>query len=81
VTVSRFLAEEMLRVTELTVRVVRVAGVAVIGRSESGMLLGVVIGELVVVSAAPRPNSEHWPVIVYETLVCRVCGDVVVVGP
>jgi hypothetical protein len=54
----------MLRVTELTVRVVRVAGVAVIGRSESGMLLGVVIGELVVVSAAPRPNSEHWPVIV-----------------
>jgi hypothetical protein len=34
------LAEEMLRVTELVVRVVRVAGAAVIGRSESGVLSG-----------------------------------------
>jgi hypothetical protein len=40
VTVWRFLTEEMLRVIELVVRVVRVAGVAVIGRSESGMLTG-----------------------------------------
>jgi hypothetical protein len=40
VTVWRFLAEEMLRVTELEVRVVRVAGVAVIGRGKSGMFSG-----------------------------------------
>jgi hypothetical protein len=40
VIVWRFLAEEMLRVTELVVRVVRVTGVAVIGRSKSGMLSG-----------------------------------------
>jgi hypothetical protein len=40
VTVWRFLAKEMLRVTELVARVVRLAGVAVIGRSKSGMLLG-----------------------------------------
>ncbi len=40
VTVWGFLAEEMLRVTELVARVVRLAGVAVIGSSKSGMLLG-----------------------------------------
>jgi hypothetical protein len=40
VTVWRFLAEEMLRVTELVVRVVKVAEVAVIGRSERGILFG-----------------------------------------
>jgi hypothetical protein len=40
VTVWRFLAEETLRVAELMVRVVRVAGVAVIGRSKSGTLSG-----------------------------------------
>jgi hypothetical protein len=40
VTVWRFLAKEMLRVTELVARVVRLAGVAVIGSSKSGMLLG-----------------------------------------
>jgi hypothetical protein len=38
VTVWRLLVEEMLRVTELVVRVLRVAGVAVVERSESGML-------------------------------------------
>jgi hypothetical protein len=32
--------EEMLKVTELVVRVVRIAEVAVVGRSESGMLSG-----------------------------------------
>jgi hypothetical protein len=40
VTVWRFLSEEMLKGTKLAVRVVRVAGVAVIGRSESGILWG-----------------------------------------
>ena len=40
VTVWRFLAKEMLRVAELVGRVVRLAGVAVIGSSKSGMLLG-----------------------------------------
>ena len=40
VTVWRFLAEEMLRVIELEVRVVRVAGVAVIRRGKSGMFSG-----------------------------------------
>ena len=40
VTVWRLLVEEMLRVTVLGVRVVRVAGVAVIGMSESGVVLG-----------------------------------------
>jgi hypothetical protein len=40
VTVWRSLVEEMLRVTVLGVLVVRVAGVAVIGMSESGVLLG-----------------------------------------
>jgi hypothetical protein len=40
VTVWRFLTEEMLIVTELVVRVLRVAGVAVIGRSKSGMFSG-----------------------------------------
>ncbi len=40
VTVWRFLAKEMLRVTELVARVVRLAGVAVIGSSKSGMFLG-----------------------------------------
>jgi hypothetical protein len=33
------LVVEMLRVTELVVRVVRVAGVAVAGRDESGVVL------------------------------------------
>ncbi len=39
-TACRFMADEMLRVTELVARVVRLAGVAVIGSSKSGMLLG-----------------------------------------
>jgi hypothetical protein len=37
-TVWRLLLEEMLSVTELVVRVVRVAGVAVVGRRESDMV-------------------------------------------
>jgi hypothetical protein len=39
VTLWRMLVVEMLRVTELVVRVVRVAGVAVAGRDESGVVL------------------------------------------
>jgi hypothetical protein len=35
-----FTVAEMLRVTEFVVRVVIVAGVAVVGRSESGVLSG-----------------------------------------
>ena len=50
------------RVTELVVRVVRIAGVAVIRRSKSGILSGT-FGELIFVSDAGA-HSEHWPVIV-----------------
>jgi hypothetical protein len=38
---------EMLRVTELVVRVMRVAGVAVAGRNDNGIVLSGFIGELV----------------------------------
>ena len=40
VTVRRTLVEDMLRVAELVVCVISVAGVEVIGRSESGVLSG-----------------------------------------
>jgi hypothetical protein len=63
VTVWRFLAEEMLRVTELVVRVVRSRWSGGDWKKQEWQVVGVVIGEVVFVSAA-GPHSEYWPVIV-----------------
>jgi hypothetical protein len=58
VKVLRMLVVEMLRVTELVVRVLRVARVGWEKREWHGVV-GEVIGELVMVSAA-GPDGEHW---------------------
>ena len=63
VTVWRFLAEEMLRVIELVVRCRESRWSGGDWKKREWHVVGVVILELVVVSAA-GPNSEHWPIIV-----------------
>jgi hypothetical protein len=67
---------EMLRVTELVVRVMRVAGVAVAGRNDNGIVLSEVIGELVLGSAV---GPEAVITIIVRMRLTPICGGVVVV--
>ncbi len=80
VTLWRMLVVEMLRVTEFLVRVLSSWSGGGWEKRKGCGVVGVVIGELVMVSAA-GPDAEHWPVIVQDAFVSQFYSDVVVVRP